>query len=52
MGEVHFGAAVWAPPIGRRRFGARQLGAVPFRRRTFRHRFLFISDFLSYDEKQ
>ena len=35
----------------RRRFGAGQLGAVPFRRRTFRRRFLIYFYFSSYEEK-
>ena len=41
--------AISAPPFGRGIFGAGQLGAVPFRRRTFgRH---FIIYFSSYEEK-
>ena len=51
MGEGHFGAAVLAPPTRRRRFGAGQLGAVPFQRQTFRRRFLIYFYFLSYEEK-
>ena len=38
-------------PFLRRRFGAGQLGAVPFRRRTFRRRFLIFFYFPSYEEK-
>ena len=33
------------------RFGAGQLGAVPFRRRKFRRRFLIYFYFSSYEEK-
>ena len=40
-GEGHFGAADSVPPIQRRRFGAGQFDAVPFRRRTFQRHFLF-----------
>ena len=50
-GEGHFGAAVSAPPTRRRRFGAAQLGPVPFRRRTFRRRFLIFFYFSNYEEK-
>ena len=38
-------------PFRRRRFGAGQLGAVPFRRRTFRRRFLIFFNFSIYEEK-
>ena len=51
MGEGHFGATVSTPPTRRHRFGTGQLGAVPFRRRTFRRRFLIFLYFLSYKEK-
>ena len=50
-GEGHFGAAVSAPPTRRRRFGAGQLGAVPFRRRTIRRHFLIFFYFSNYEEK-
>ena len=49
--EVHLRAAVWAPPIGRRRLGAWQLGAVLFVHRTFGHRFPMYLYFSSYEEK-
>ena len=39
-------------PFRRRRFGAGQLGAVPFRRRTFRRRFLFFYIFRVMKKKQ
>ena len=38
-------------PFRRRRFGGGQLGAVPFRRRTFRRCFLIYFYFSSYEEK-
>ena len=38
-------------PFRRRRFGAGQLGTVPFRRRTFRRRFLFLFYFSIHEEK-
>ena len=50
-GEGHFGGAVSAPPTRHRRFGAGQLGTVPFRRRTFRRRFLIFFNFSIYEEK-
>ena len=39
-------------PFRRRRFGAGQLGAVPFRRRTFRRHFLIFLYFSNYEEKK
>ena len=45
------GAAVWAPPIGRRRVGARQLDAVAFGRRTFGRHFPILLYFSSHEEK-
>ena len=45
------GRAILAPPTRRRRFGAGQLGAMPFRRRTFRRRFIIYFYFSSYEEK-
>ena len=51
MREGHFGAPVLAPLAQRRRFGAGHLGAVPFRRRTFRRSFLIYFYFSSYEEK-
>ena len=47
IGTVYGGGG----PFRRRRFGAGQLGAVPFRRRTFRRRFLIYFYFSSYEEK-
>ena len=38
-------------PFRRRRFGDGQLGTVPFRRRTFRRRFLIFFYFLNCEEK-
>ena len=52
MGESHFGAAVSALPTRRLRFGAGQLAAVPFRRRTFRRRFLIFFIFRVMKKKQ
>ena len=48
---ISWGRAISAPPFRRRRFGAGQLGAVPFRRRTFRRRFLLFFYFSNYEEK-
>ena len=39
-GKISRGRAISAPPFRRRRFSAGQLGAVSFRHRTFRCRFL------------
>ena len=37
-GRRRLGAAVWAPPFGRRRLGARTFGRRPFGRRPFGRR--------------
>ena len=50
-GPLVGGRAISTPPFGRRQFGAVQLGAVPFRRRTFGRRFLIYFYFSSYEEK-
>ena len=49
--EAYISSHIWGRAIsfGRRRFGAKQLGAVLFRRRTFGRRFLIY--FSSYEEK-
>ena len=48
----NWGRDISAPPFRRRRFGAVQLGAVPFRRRTFRHRFIIFFIFRIMKKKQ